>query len=254
MNRRFSALVVVLAAAAAGGLALAPLTLPERGLPGQSAPFDRKVRDYLVSNPEVIMEAVAVLERRKGEVQTARRREILKERSGVIRSPRGLPVKGNAEGDVTVVEFFDYRCPYCKRSAPEVEALLKGDGDVRVVLKEFPILGPQSVFAARAAIGANAQGKYLAFHDALMAHGGEFSEEDVMTLARGVGLDVDRLRADMAKPAVDAMIRENLALARDLGIRGTPAFIIGDNLVPGYAARANLAALVARARDGCETC
>ena len=160
------------------------------------------------------------------------------------------PVSGNPQGDVTVVEFFDYRCGYCKRAFPSVMALLKADSQVRVVWKEFPILGPVSLFAARAAMAADKQGLYHEFHVAVMGAEEELTEDTVIALAAANGLDIDRLRADMEDPAIDAYLEETRQLAQALGITGTPAFVVGDTLIPGAVDPARLQASVADARAG----
>ena len=159
------------------------------------------------------------------------------------------PVGGNPDGDVTLVEFFDYQCPYCKTIFPSIQALLAEDRNLRYVFKEIPILGRASVFAARAALAAHRQGKYLEFHAALMLARGKLTETKVMRLAEKVGLDMDRLPRDMADRAIGDIIRRNLELAVALGIDGTPAFIIGDTQIPGAVEIDTLKALIARARQ-----
>ena len=160
------------------------------------------------------------------------------------------PVSGNVEGDVTVVEFFDYQCGYCKRALPTMEALLETDPDVRVVWKEFPILGPVSDFAARAAMASARQDLYLPFHLALMREP-KLTEGKVLEIASKTGLDTARLQQDMEDPAIQAYLDETRALAREIGITGTPAFVIGGRLVPGVVDSARMKELVASARtDG----
>jgi protein-disulfide isomerase len=147
-----------------------------------------------------------------------------------------------------IVEFFDYRCGYCRHSAPDIFALLRDDPKDRFIYKEFPILGPGSVVAARAALAAREQGLYQSFHEALMTADIDFSEDSIMRLAEQVGLDVDRLKAEMENPKIRTHIEETYKLAEALGIRATPAFIIGGELVPGAVDRAELDQLVAEAR------
>ena len=142
-------------------------------------------------------------------------------------------VAGNPQGDVTVVEFFDYQCGYCKAVQADTQTLIKGDSKLRFVLKEFPILGPASVVASKAALASRGQGKYVEFHNALMAQRGQLDEAVIMRLAKSVGLDTDRLKKDMDSPDVLKVIAANQALAEKLNIRGTPAFVFGDELVPG---------------------
>jgi protein-disulfide isomerase len=159
------------------------------------------------------------------------------------------PVMGNPDGDVTVVEFFDYRCPYCRRMTPLMQDILAQDSGVRWVFKEFPILGPESLYAARAALAAGMQGKYAAFHMALMANGVEVTKENVEKVAAGLGLDMEKLQADMQSEAVDQILAKNHALAGKLLITGTPAFIVGETLVPGAISLAQLRQLIEQQRD-----
>jgi protein-disulfide isomerase len=149
---------------------------------------------------------------------------------------------------VTLVEFFDYRCPYCKQVSPSLQALLKEDPKLRVVYKEFPVLGRESVFAARAALAARKQGKYELFHNALMALKGQLGDDIVLKTAGAVGIDVEKLKADMGAPEIEAQIRRNHELAQALDIRGTPAFIVGTTLIPGAVDVATLRQKIAEAR------
>jgi protein-disulfide isomerase len=158
-------------------------------------------------------------------------------------------VIGNPNGDVTVVEFFDYRCPYCKSVAAAFVDLYEKDGKVRLVLKEFPILGPESEFAAKAALAAQKQGKYREFHLAMMSFKGKMTNDDVRQLAAKVGLDVAKLEQDMQDPAITETINRNYALAEALGIKGTPAFIIGNELVPGAITADEMQKRIAAVRD-----
>jgi protein-disulfide isomerase len=158
---------------------------------------------------------------------------------------------GGADAGTVVVEFFDYNCPYCKRAATDVKALLAADSDVRVVYREWPILGEGSVLAARAALAARAQGKYAEMHWALMELQGRAEEASILAAARSVGLDIDQLIVDMDSEDVTAHIEVSRGLAQSLGFTGTPAFVVGDALVPGAVPLAELQSLVAQARiDG----
>jgi protein-disulfide isomerase len=148
-----------------------------------------------------------------------------------------------------VIEFFDYRCPYCKSVANSFITLFEADGNVRFVLKEFPILGPESEFAAKAALAANKQGKYRALHLALMDFKGKLTDDDVRRLAAGVGLDVGRLEQDMQGADVADEISRNYGLSEAIGIKGTPAFIIGDQLIPGAISAEEMRQRIAAARD-----
>lgn len=208
------------------------------------------VRDYLLRNPEVILEAIEGLEeKRKQSTEAAQRDALAAKRAELLNDP-DAPVGGNPDGDVTIVEFFDYRCPYCKQVTPSIAQLLKADGKIRFVYKELPILGPDSVVAARAALAARAQDKYLALHEALMRTRGALDEAAVLRVAGEAGLDTARLKADMGSAAIEAMIDKNRKLARDLSLTGTPAFIIGNKLIPGAIDLETLKKLVAEARRG----
>lgn len=207
------------------------------------------VRDYLLRNPEVIDEAMRGLEEKRRAEERKRAEAAIRKNGEALRSHPLSPVSGNAKGDVTVVEFFDYRCGFCKRALPTMEALLKTDANVRVVWKEYPILGPVSVVAARAAMAAHRQGRYLPFHLALMKEA-ELTEGKVLEIAVKAGLDLERLRQEMKDPAIQAYLDETRALARQIGIRGTPAFVVGGTLVPGVIDTARMKALIAAARAG----
>jgi protein-disulfide isomerase len=158
------------------------------------------------------------------------------------------PVSGNVNGDVTVIEFFDYRCEYCKRVASAVTQLQKEEPGVRVVYKDFPILGEASVFGARAALAAWKQGKHQAFHEAMLASANELTQEEVVAIARRVGLDVEKLEADLRAPEWQAAIDRNRALANLLGISGTPGFVVGGEMHPGALDLTRLKELVTKAR------
>ena len=175
--------------------------------------------------------------------------EVSDRRKEIFDDP-AAPVGGNPQGDVTIVEFFDYRCPYCKQVLPSLQELLKEDHKLRFVYKEMPVLGPQSVVAARAALAAQRQGKYEAFHSSMMATKGQIGEDTVYKVAGSVGLDVDRLKKDMAAPEIEQTLKANLALADALNIHGTPGFVIGDHIVPGAIDLDALKNMVADARKG----
>ncbi len=160
------------------------------------------------------------------------------------------PVSGNPQGDVTVVEFFDYNCPYCRKLTPVLDELLRSDPGLRLVHKEFPVLGPGSEFAARAALAARRQDKYDVLHRALMQATAPLREAGVMAIARDSGLDLEKLRADMEDPAIQEAIERNYALARRLGIFATPGLVIGDSIIQGAADRGRLEELIQQARQG----
>ena len=194
------------------------------------------IRDYLVANPDVVLEVLQIIQRQAQEGQTQASRpsgNAVAANADALYKAVNDPSVGNPEATVTVVEFFDYHCPFCKRISTSVAELIANDDDVRVVYKEFPVFGDDSVFASRAALAAQKQGLYKEFHLALMGNRGRLNERLVMRHAERVGLDVDQLRQDMEAPEVNATIQENYRLAQALGIRGTPGFIIGDEIIPG---------------------
>lgn len=205
------------------------------------------VREYLLKNPEIIREALIVLQQREELAKRQAAAAALKDREDELLHDPDSPIGGNPKGDITIVEFFDYNCGYCKRVAPTVDALIKNDPNIRVVYKEYAILGPPSVLAAKAALAARRQGKYHEFHDALMK-GGRAGQSSVQKIAARLGIDHDRLKKDMEDPALDAMIRKNYRLADALGIAGTPAFVIGDQVVPGAIGPDQFAAIIREQR------
>ncbi|WP_108815714.1 DsbA family protein [Loktanella sp. Alg231-35] len=205
--------------------------------------------EAILENPQVIMEAVAILEQRRNAAQAAAQADVLQEQRALLENDPNAPVIGNPDAEAVIVEFFDYNCPYCKRAAADVKALLAQDGDIKVVYREWPILGEGSVFASRAALAARAQGKYEELHWALMELRGRATEASVLAAAREVGIDTDQLVVDMEAPDVAAHIETTQALAQGLGFTGTPAYVIGNALVPGAVPLADLQGYVADARQ-----
>jgi protein-disulfide isomerase len=205
------------------------------------------VRNYLMREPEIIYEALQELQRRQTEAAAQRQREAVVANRDELQHDPASPVGGNPDGDVTLVEFFDYRCMYCRRVVSSMQALLEDDDELRVVFKELPVLGEESVHAARAALASREQGKYVPFHFALMK-AEDLSESAILELAEDLGLDPEQLRADMRGPKVEAAIQANYSLANQLGIEGTPAFVIGDKVIPGAVDQARLRQLIEEAR------
>jgi len=212
----------------------------------QRTATEQVVRDYLMAHPEVIREALTALEKREAAAEAAAKRRALADHRDELMADPSSPVLGNPDGDVTVVEFFDYRCGYCRRVAPAVEALLKKDDKVRLVLKELPILGRDSWLAAKAALAAQKQGRYGELHAALMK-AESIDAASIDALAAGMGFDMEKFRADFEKGEPGTLER-NHRLASTLGIDGTPAFVVGDRLIPGAADEATLAGHVAAVR------
>lgn len=217
------------------------------------------IRDYMLENPELLNEMIAKLQAAEQAKQAEQSREVISSNADkLFRSPNDQVV-GNPDGNVTMVEFFDYNCGYCKRSLADVMRLTEEDKDLRVVMKEFPILSEGSVIASHAAMAARKQNKYWDLHVAMMsAKGGIDSLEKVLSVAKDAGLDVDKLKADIeaSRADHDKIIAENRNLAQMLGINGTPAFVIDSEIVPGAAPHDQLAETVKSVRDngGCKFC
>ena len=200
-------------------------------------------------NPQIVMEAVAILEAQEDARKADQSVALLSSRRDVLERDPNAPVLGNVDGDVTIVEFFDYNCPYCKRVKPEIQALMAADPDIRLVYREWPILGEGSVFAARAALAARNQGKYEEFHWAMMGLQGRAEEASILNAAVEIGLDADKLRADMDAPEINEHIQTSMELAAALGFNGTPSFVIGEALVLGFIKTAQFEGYVAAARE-----
>lgn len=217
----------------------------------QKAEIQTIIKDYLVSNPDVMKQALEALQTKIQNDEQARQSAAMTENRPKLEATTVAPAAGNANGNVTVVEFFDYRCGYCRTMAPVVEQLLKDDTNVKLVFREFPILGPVSVTAAKAALAAAAQNKYVEFHNALMNSPRPLgTENDIYSIAATVGVDINRLKADMEGAAIQAEIAANFQLAESMGIRGTPAFVIGSQMYPGALDIAALKNAVSQARAG----
>jgi protein-disulfide isomerase len=165
-----------------------------------------------------------------------------------LQNDHDSPVLGDPNGDVTIVEFFDYACSYCKAVEPRLESALRSDPHVKLILKEFPILTPESLIAARASLASRRQHKYREFHEALMAYHGPWEEKAIFSTARSVGLNIDRLRHDMAAPGIANEIIENFNLARSLRIFQSPAFVVGDHILTGPSAQIDFPAVITEAR------
>jgi protein-disulfide isomerase len=215
---------------------LATTALP--GLAAADELTEEQIKDLVYEaireNPGIVMEAVAILERSQQQAQENAAAKVLNEERDRLEQDPNAIILGNPDGDVTVVEFFDYNCPYCRRVMPEVDALVEQDPNVRLVYREWPILGEGSDFAARAALASRNQGLYEEFHVAMMSMEERAEEASVLRIARDVGLDIDQLRQDMDAPEIDEHIATSMELTRALGFSGTPSFVIGDALIPGY--------------------
>lgn len=235
--------LAALAPAMGSGAAMAQALTPE-----QTKAVEDIFRRMIKEQPRLILDALQEMRQREEAEAEAKAMSAVKEKRDEILKDPAAPIFGNPDGDVTVVEFFDYRCPYCKTVAGRAMEAAKKDGKVKVMFKELPILGPESVFAARAALAAHRQGKYIEYHLALMRTRERLNEEVTVRIAQGVGIDLEKLRKDMASPEIKRQLEANLELAQELGIRGTPAFIVGDKLAPGAVDEETLVKMIAEAR------
>lgn len=217
---------------------------------GARAALRAEIRDYLLDNPEVIMEAIQELEKRRRADEAAGDAKLVASLKDELGNDGYSWIGGNPDGDVTVVEFLDYSCGYCKKAHEDVKALVRQDGDIRYVVKEFPILGEMSRNAAAAAMAALEQDpkKYAEYHDALMTFRGKLSDDVIWKLADDAGLDLAQLKKDAASPAIAERIQRTYALAKALRIEGTPTFVIGGQLVRGFVPLGQLQAKVAEVR------
>ena len=248
MTRSLTA--AVLAASLAAGPALSfdisAMTEAEREA------FGQEVRDYLMENPQVILDAVTALEEQQADQQAAADEALVADNAEAIFDDGYSWVGGNPDGDITVVEFLDYRCGYCRRAAEEVEQLIASDGNIRFIVKEFPILGEASVLSSRFALAVRevaGDDAYKAAHDALIALNSDMSEPVMRRLAESLGVDADAVLAEMDSEEITQVITDTRALAQKLSINGTPTFVMGDELVRGYVPLDAMQQIVAQERS-----
>ena len=206
--------------------------------------IEKIVHDYLLRNPEVLAEAFRVLQQRQSAAAATKARQAIQDNRQALLSDQTSPVVGNAQGTVTIVEFFDYRCVHCRHVAPTIDQIVSSNSSVRVVYKNFPVLGEPSVLAARAAVAAQQQGGWLKLHRAMLAFQGEFTVDSILALGKSVGLDSARLKTDMMSPATDRALQANMTLATALGLDATPSFVIGDRVIRGALSAESFQALV----------
>lgn len=233
-------------------LLTAHVTVPGPALAAELDPAARQsmeqvIEQYIRAHPEVIEQSLQALEAKREVEEKAKQKVALAAHQHELLNDPASPVSGNPSGSITLVEFFDYRCGFCKRAAGAVTQLQHEDSRVRVIYKDFPILGEASELAAKAALASKAQGKHQVFHEAMLAFKGEITKESLLSMAGDVGLDTKKLEADMRNPEWQTVIDANRALARTLGISGTPGFIVGTELVPGALDLNGLKELIARA-------
>ena len=243
--------LITLLRAAGAATILAAAAVPAASAEMDRAEVEKIVREYLLANPEILNEMIAELQAREQTSAAEKAKIDIAENKDALFHDGYSYVAGNPNGDVTLVEFFDYRCGYCRKVRPELVTLMEQDGGVRLILKEFPILSPTSHEAAKAAIASMNQGGelYWKFHQAMLAADG-LDSPTIYDIAADVGLDVERLKKDMEDPSVEQKIAQNHELAEKLGVDGTPAFIIGDKLYPGALGVDEMKELVAAQRGG----
>lgn len=244
-------LLVVLVAA---GILLGPLSLlrasdrlfsePQRQAIGEI------VREYLLEHPELILEVIQLLREREQVQAAQQQRQAIVRYRDQLHHDANTPVVGNQHGDVTIVEFFDYQCVFCKEMLSSLQSLLERDRGVRLVLKEYPVLGSASPLASKAALAAREQGLYWEFHRDLMAHRGRLNREVILRIAAQTGLDVARLKRDMEGQSVGSAIERNLQLGRHLKLTGTPSLIIGGQVISGAIGLDRLQQLIDSERQG----
>lgn len=218
--------------------------------PAERAKIERVIEDYLIENPEIVFKAIRELQRRQTLAQMLPSIQIYRD---FLENEDGAPVLGNPNGDVTIVEFFDYRCGFCRRHFPSVMKLVKEDGNIRLVPRNYPILDRPgqpavSMMAAKAALASHRQGKYAEFHSALMSDPAQLTEQRIYEIAGSIGLDVTRLKTDMQDKLIDKNVKNTLAIGQDIGFEGTPGYIVGDDVILGAEGYDRLREAVARAR------
>jgi protein-disulfide isomerase len=239
----------------AGAIAATTTTSPHRlaaepsvAMTGDQAALGKTIREYLLANPEVLVEAMQELERKQDSQRDAQAQKGVRENQAELYRDPDSPTGGNPDGDVVIVEFNDYQCPYCKRAYQAVKSVVGSDKQVKIIYKDIPILGEASKIAALAALASARQGKHGPLHNALMEHTGKLDRDKILEIAVGVGVDRAQLEKDMEDPKLKQIIDRNMALASALGVRGTPAFVIGKQFVPGAIDAATLKQLIAEAR------
>ena len=256
-SSRFIAIAGVLSAA------LLAFTMPQASRADefskpQTTAIQKIVHDYLIANPEVLEEAMAELQKRQETAEALKHQAAVKAHAKELYNSPDEVVLGNPKGNVTFVEFFDYNCAYCKRAMGDMLTLLKTDSNLRVVLKEFPVLGPGSVEAAKVAVAVRMLDKtgkkYLEFHQKLLGGRGHADGARALAVAKDIGMNMDQLRKDMKSPEVEKTLKQDFGLAEALGLNGTPSYVIGDNVVVGAVGLAALKQKIANARCGKDAC
>lgn len=229
-------------------LALSPIASAGAAEGLSKAEVEKVIADYMKDNPEMIIEALENYRLKQEQEQQASAQESIKKHLAYLEAA-DAPSVGAKDADVTVVEFFDYNCGYCRRAVPDIQELLKTDNKVRFVFREMPILSANSNDIARWALASHEQGKYFEFHAALMNHRGSRNVETMKQIAKDLGLDPEKLEKDANSDAIKQALDKSLEVARDVGIQGTPAFIINGEMYPGYLGPEGLSRAVESARQ-----
>lgn len=234
------------------GVRAAEFSTPQRG------EIEKIVHDYLIAHPEVLQEAMAELEKRQTAAESEKHLAAVKQNAAALFSSPNQVTLGNPKGNVTFVEFFDYNCGYCKHAMGDMLTLMKDDPKLKIVLKEFPVLGPGSVEAAQVAVAVRMQDKtgkkYLEFHQKLLGGRGQANKAAALAVAKEIGMNMPQLEKDMASPEVKTTLQENFKLAEALGMNGTPSYVIGDNVIVGAVGLDALREKVNTSRCGKASC
>src|SRR5271170_2379484 len=239
MNNVFAtrSCLVLFASLLAATMLLAPAASAQSFSDDQKQAIEGIIKDYLLKHPEVLQEAMTALDKKQQEADAEKARTTIKDNNATLFNSPHEVVLGNPQGNVTMVEFFDYNCAFCKRALPDMMTLLKNDPNLKFVLKEFPVLGPGSVEAAHVAVAARMQDpsgkKYIEFHQKLLGGRGEVDKARALAVAKEVGFDMARIEKDMDSDEVKATIDEDMKLADALGVSGTPTYVVGDEVVVG---------------------
>jgi protein-disulfide isomerase len=234
-----------------------PVAADEFSAP-QKSEIERIIREYLVSHPEVLQDAIAELDKRQAAAELEKTRAAVAGNSETLFNSSRQVVLGNPQGNVTMVEFFDYNCGFCKRAMADMLDLLKNDPKLRIILKEFPVLGPGSMEAAKVAVAVRMQDKsgkkYLEFHQKLLGGRGQADKAHALAVAKEVGMDMKRIDTDMASDEIKVSLEESLKLGETLGLNGTPSYVIGSDVVIGAVGLDALRSKVSTARCGKAAC
>lgn len=236
LTSRLGALALAASVAVTLGAAAPASAVDAAFTDAQQAALGPMIKDYLMRNPEVLRDVMAALDKKQKQEDEAHRLDVVDNRSSELFDSSFQATIGNPEGKITVVEFFDYNCGYCRKALGDIQALIKSDPKLRVVIKDFPVLGPESLEASQVAVAVRQQlkgDKLFEFHQKLLETKGRVNGARAIQVAKELGADAGRLQKDMASAEVKAALSENRGLGDRLGLSGTPAFVIGEEIIPG---------------------